>query len=97
MEISVRELKSRLSEYLRRVAAGEEAVVLSRGRPVARLAPFSPRRGKGKRTSEQELIERFRRLPGVRAGTGRRTLPKPLLRMAPGRKSLAEIVSEQRG
>ena len=34
MEFSVRELKSRLSETLRKVAAGEEVVVTSRGKPV---------------------------------------------------------------
>ena len=38
--VGVRELKSRLSEYLRRVAAGERLVVTDRGRPVATLAPF---------------------------------------------------------
>jgi len=38
MEISVRELKSRLSETLRRVTDGEEVVVTSRGKEVARFA-----------------------------------------------------------
>ena len=39
MEISVRELKSRLSETLRRVADGEEMTVTSRGKVMARLLP----------------------------------------------------------
>ena len=34
----VSELKASLSEYLRRVKAGEEVVVTERGRPVARLS-----------------------------------------------------------
>jgi prevent-host-death family protein len=41
MDVGVRELKSRLSEYLARVAGGEPIVVTDRGRPVARLVPFT--------------------------------------------------------
>jgi hypothetical protein len=41
MEISVRELKNRLSEYLRRAEAGEAITITSRGRPVDR--PLGPR------------------------------------------------------
>jgi prevent-host-death family protein len=40
MDVGVRDLKARLSEYLGRVAAGEDVVVTDRGRPVARLVPF---------------------------------------------------------
>jgi prevent-host-death family protein len=39
MDVGVRELKAKLSEYLGRVAAGEDVVVTDRGRPVARLVP----------------------------------------------------------
>jgi prevent-host-death family protein len=41
MEVGVRELKARLSEFLGRVAAGEEVVVTDRGRPVARIVSFT--------------------------------------------------------
>jgi prevent-host-death family protein len=41
MEAGVRELKSRLSEFLGLVAAGEQVIVTDRGRPVARLVPFA--------------------------------------------------------
>jgi prevent-host-death family protein len=93
MHVSVRELKNRLSEYLRRVQAGEEIVITSRGRPVARLAPPPESSLQG----EEELIRRFRASPWVRPALGRRReLPEPLLRVAPGEKTLAEIVSEQR-
>lgn len=37
--VGVRELRDRLSEYLRRVKAGERLVVTERGRPVALLSP----------------------------------------------------------
>lgn len=43
MKTSVRvaELKSRLSEYLRRVRRGETLTVLDRDTPIARLAPLA--------------------------------------------------------
>jgi prevent-host-death family protein len=37
--VGVRELKNRLSEFLRRVADGERITVTDRGRPVAALGP----------------------------------------------------------
>jgi len=37
MEVGVRELKAKLSEYLGRAASGESIVVTDRGTPVARL------------------------------------------------------------
>ena len=96
MDISVRELKNHLSEYLRRVQSGEELVVTSRGKEVARLVP--PEGKRHKPTSEEEAIARFRRLPWVCPGSEKkRALPQPLLRIGPDEKTLAEIVSEQRG
>jgi prevent-host-death family protein len=41
--IGVRELKAQLSEYLRRVQAGERLAVTDRGRPVAVIVPVQPR------------------------------------------------------
>lgn len=41
MNVGVRELKQHLSEYLRRVAAGETLQVTDRGVPVALITPFS--------------------------------------------------------
>ncbi len=96
MKISVRELKSRLSECLRKVAAGEEVVVTSRGKAVARLSPPCARRRAV--SAQAELIARFRDLPWVRPGSGKKpALPKPLIRIGRGEKTLAEIVNKQRG
>jgi prevent-host-death family protein len=36
---TVSKLKASLSEYLRRVKAGEEVLVIERGRPIAKLSP----------------------------------------------------------
>lgn len=40
VQVGVRELRNHLSEYLARVAAGEDVVVTDRGHPVARLGPL---------------------------------------------------------
>lgn len=95
MEVSVRELKSRLSEYLRRIAAGEEVIVTSRGKAVARLsAPRSIRRGT---PSEEEAVAFLRSQSWVRPAKGKPRLPEYVVRLKPGEKSLAEIVAEERG
>lgn len=96
MEISVRELKSRLSEYLRKVADGEEVVVTSHGKAVARLV--APRLAPRTRPSkEEEAVALLRSQPWIRPGKGKPRLPRYVLRLKPGEKTLAEIVSEERG
>ena len=37
--VGIRELKNRLSQYLKRVRAGERLVVTERGKPVAIISP----------------------------------------------------------
>lgn len=61
MEVSVRELKSRLSEYLRRARAGQEVVVTSHGKAVARLV--APRTGRRSSDPEAAAIARLRAQP----------------------------------
>ena len=39
MHIATRDLKDHLSEYLKRVQAGEEITITSHGKPVAKLSP----------------------------------------------------------
>jgi prevent-host-death family protein len=96
MDVSVRELKDHLSEYLRRAEAGEEIVITSRGRAIARLAPAQAAVS-AEPLTEEELIARFRQLPWVRPGNGEKPqgASNPI-RIGPGEKTLAEIVSEQR-
>lgn len=40
MEVGVHEAKARLSQLLRRVAAGEDVVITRTGKPVARIVPI---------------------------------------------------------
>ncbi len=87
MNASVRDLKSRLSRYLRQVQQGEIVVVTSRGKPVAHLVPLPP----------LLLEERLATLPGITAGTGEkpRGATRPV-RVKSGEKSVADIVLEER-
>ena len=39
--VEIKELKNRLSQYLRRVRAGERLVVTERGKPIAVISPPS--------------------------------------------------------
>jgi prevent-host-death family protein len=92
---SVRELKSKLSRYLKRAAAGEEVTVTSRGRPIARVVPPAPE--VGEQPSQAEVRRRLTGIPGIILPTG----PKPRrskhpVRIRKGEKTLAEIVLKDR-
>lgn len=70
MEVSVRDLRDHLSQYLRRASAGEEIVVTSHGKPVGRLVgpPVAPA------DREADAVTRLLAQPWIRAGTGDRLL-----------------------
>jgi prevent-host-death family protein len=96
MDISVRELKARLSYYLKLAARGEPVTVTSRGRPVARLVPPAPEEA-DQEPSPAEINRRLAAIPGIIMPTG----PKPRgskhpIRIRKGKKTLAEIVLEDR-
>jgi prevent-host-death family protein len=79
---TVSKLKASLSEYLRRVKAGEEVLVSERGRPIAKLVPVTSedalpdhlsemvRQGLA-RTGSRRLTHAFWRLPRPRDPKGR--------------------------
>src|SRR5690242_88204 len=67
MDVSVRELKARLSHYLKLAAYGERVTVTSRGRPVARLLPATPQASK-KTPSAAEIKRRLAAIPGIILG-----------------------------
>jgi prevent-host-death family protein len=84
---SIRELKSRLSHYLRLTKAGESVVITERGIPIGRIVPV------GKR-----LDERLAAMQG--AGqvqwSGRKLAPmKPAARVR-GKRTVAELLVEDR-
>lgn len=72
MDVSVRTLKNRLSEYLRRVQGGEEVHVTLRGERIARLVP--ERAASHREGSETEAVGRLRTMPWIRRGNGGQVL-----------------------
>jgi prevent-host-death family protein len=67
MIVSVRTLKNRLSEYLRRVQLGQPVVVTDHGRPIAELTPLGTRR-----LSPRQRLQRLVELGEVSEVRGRR-------------------------
>lgn len=85
--VGIRELKSNLSEHLRRVKAGEVVVVTDHGRAVARIVPEPG--------STAERLDQLVKA-GVLSWSGRKLrLGKPLVRTLDA-GSVADLVSEGR-
>ena len=84
MDVGIRELKAKLSEYVASVAQGGRVTVTDRGRPVAELVPIS----------SQSELER-----GVEAGwvdpPRRNKLGEPTLFESD--RSVADVVDDDRG
>ncbi len=96
METSVRELKARLSHYLKLAARGERVTVTSRGRPIARLVPPAPETA-DQEPSPEEINRRLAAIPGIiLAKGGKPRGSKHPIRIRKGEKTLAEIVLEDR-
>jgi len=95
MKVSVRDLKARLSQYLERASAGEDVIITSRGRPVARLLAISET-ANGELPSA-ELQRRLRLIPGLLVGEGGkpRGSARPIA-IGKGQRTLAELVLEER-
>ncbi len=84
MEVGVRELKAKLSEYIGRAAAGEVVIVTDRGRPVAQLTPLA-----GSSAVERGIEEGWIE-PPKRAGLA------PIERFV-ARQSVLDVLDEDRG
>ncbi|MFV1990589.1 MAG: type II toxin-antitoxin system Phd/YefM family antitoxin [Acidimicrobiales bacterium] len=83
MEVGVRELKAKLSEYLSHAAAGRTVTVTDRGRPIARLVGLEA--SEVSRGIEEGWIE-----------PARLKLLKPTDRHAAS-QSVIEVLDEDRG
>ena len=85
--VSIRELKSRLSHYLRRAIAGESVVITDRGVPVGRIVPIG-------RNLDQRLAAM--RDTGQVEWSGHKLRPrKPVARLL-GKKTVAQLLVEDR-
>ena len=90
----MRDFKSRLSLFLRRLENGEDVVITSRGRPVARLFALVPGDAK---PDASELARRLRQIPGLLPAKGGkiRGASRPIA-IGRGQKTLAELVLQDR-
>lgn len=94
MEVGIRELKARLSHYVRAARAGERVVLTERGRPVAYLIAASPQASPfiaSIPSSLADLVERGRITPPSVAS------PWSPLRGARASRSVSDILEEDRG
>jgi prevent-host-death family protein len=90
--VSVRELKTNLSEYLRRTSSGEQLTITSRGKPIAVLTPVSE-------SDEQRLDRKLRELEAkgvLRVGIGKPKALHPRIKLRGKGPSVSEMVIEDR-
>jgi prevent-host-death family protein len=84
MEVGVRELRGRLSDYLARVRDGQEVVVTERGMAVARIVPIA-----GGRALDKAVAD------GLVSPAPQRARTRPT-RRTPSRSPVSDLVAEQR-
>ena len=86
--VSIRELKSRLSHYLRLTRAGESVVITDRGVPVGRIVPMGP-----------ELAERLAAMrdAGQAHWSGRKLAAVKPVAKTRGRRTVADLLVQDRG
>ncbi|HEY1410154.1 MAG TPA: type II toxin-antitoxin system prevent-host-death family antitoxin [Promineifilum sp.] len=85
--VGIRELKARLSEYLRQVKAGETVIITEHGRPIGRIVP-----------EPESLEQRIQRLveSGELVWSGKKLLPFEPVGENAGDIQLSDLVSELR-
>ena len=93
VSVGVRELKNRLSEYLRMVRRGEEILVTDRGEPVAELRQPST----ASQTSAYPELERRARAGKVRLGAPNRPDLYPSLPSSLPPGAAQRLLDEERG
>lgn len=93
--VGVRELKNRLSEYLREVRRGESVLVTDRGEVVAELSP--PGHGLSDASVPAGLRALARRGLATLGAPGKSGIYKALPRARRGDRSAAQLLDEERG
>jgi prevent-host-death family protein len=90
-QVSVRDLKTHLSEWLARVQAGEEVEVTSHRKPIARITAVKP----ADATSADPLQKAID--AGLISWSGQKPVFPPPIKLKGKGKLLSEIVIEDRG
>ena len=93
--VGVRDLKNKLSEYLRRVRLGESVLVTDRGEVVAELLP--PGHGQGDPSVPAGLQALARRGLLTLGAPGRDLYPALLRKQGERRRSVSQLLEEERG
>lgn len=92
MQAGTKDLKNRLSHYLRLVRAGEVVDVTDRGEVVAQLRPPA----RAPRPSDEAVLDALERDGAISRGRGRARDIEPAPRKR-GSKTLSEMIIEDRG
>jgi len=93
--VGIRELKNRLSEYLRQVRAGEGVLVTDRGEIVAEITP--PGQGATDVTVPAGLLALARRGLATLGGPGDAAVYPSLPRSRKRKRTAAQLLDEERG
>lgn len=93
--VGVRELKNRLSEYIRQAKSGESVLVTDRGQVVAELAP--PGHGATDASVPAGLLALARRDLLVIGAPAGKDLYRPLPRARRPKATAAELLQAERG
>ena len=86
--VGTRELKNRLSEYLRRVKAGETVIITERGKPVGQILPI-----------QADITSRLSKLveAGLVEWNGQPVPPYHTKAVNRSQQLLSDLVTEDRG
>jgi prevent-host-death family protein len=93
MTVGIRELKNKLSHYVRKAEAGERVIVTAQGRIVAELVPRAAAATMRSGTRFDALVAEGVVVPASQHGDP--TDGWPVIRMAPG--SVRHLIIEDRG
>ncbi len=93
IDVSIRELKTHLTQYLRELEFGQQITVTRRGKPIAVLSPLCETDGQ---RLDRKLLELEAR--GVlRRGIGKPKGLHPRLKLSGEGPTISEMIIEDRG
>src|SRR5208283_1540757 len=96
MNVPMAKFKAAMSRYIRAANAGKDVVVTSRGKALVRVVPVVEEQP-AKQLSREELRAKLKTLiPGIRIGKGEFKLPRQIIKIRPGERTMEEIVREGR-